>query len=169
MDIDSVLGDFGKHFLDYLDIPDKTPAKEWNDPRFRDNFHRVRDDWRFWLTMPTLTPPSDIKFLYDYYFTARTVPSWVSKVWLDRNDYLDVPVHTVGHDGSKVDIMKSLNVTLMLDDAIHNFEELNDNGITCFMFTRPHNESYKTEMRCDSMADFAGKVAHFETVNSTII
>lgn len=169
MDIDSVLGDFGSHFLDYLGIEDKIPAKEWGDPRYKDNFHLIAEDWKFWLTMPMLNEPSTLTFKIDYYITARSIPSWVTKAWLDHNGYPNAPVITVGHNGDKLKVMKELGITIMLDDAIHNYESLNDGGITCFMYTRPHNEDYETDMRCNTMQDFVKIVEQLNINQSTII
>ena len=56
LDIDGVIADFGTHFLNYLDIEDKTPARCWDDERFTKNFHKIVDDERFWLTIPPIIP-----------------------------------------------------------------------------------------------------------------
>lgn len=142
LDVDGVLADFGTHFLNYLNIEDKSPAKEWDDPRFKNNFHKIQDDELFWLSIPRLIDPKLIKFPITAYVTARPIEWNVTKIWLEMNGFPDAPVFSVGLDNSKVDTLKELNIDLFVDDAIHNFKEINDAGINCYLMSRSHNEGF---------------------------
>lgn len=148
LDLDGVIFDFGSHYLNYLDFKDKTPPKEWNDKRFNEGFKYIADDPHFWSTIPLLVKPSEILFDINCFCTARTISNDVSTQTLRNNGYTQ-PCFTVGYDGSKVETLKNRNINVFIDDAIHNFEELNDNGINCLLMTRSHNEHYKTSMRLD--------------------
>ncbi|MCA9750027.1 MAG: hypothetical protein KC414_13035, partial [Romboutsia sp.] len=141
LDIDGVLADFGTHFLDYLNIEDKSPAKEWDDDRFVSNFHRIMDDENFWLTIPRLIEPYSLKFKPVIYVTARSIPSEITKKWLLNNGFPDVPLISVGYNENKIDSLKD-TIDVFIDDAVHNFEELNNAGIECLLMTRSHNLDY---------------------------
>lgn len=141
LDIDGVLADFGTHFLNYLDFEDKSPATKWDDERFSKHFHKIAQDTNFWLTIPRLINPSVLPFTPELYVTARPIPSEISKQWLLSNGFPDVEVITVGLGGIKVDSLKG-KVDLFVDDAYHNYEELNNAGIDCVLMTRSHNVDY---------------------------
>jgi hypothetical protein len=67
LDIDGVIADFGTHFLNYLQIDDKTPPTTWDDPRFVQNMHRVKEDVNFWMTIPPLeSKESNTADLFEY-------------------------------------------------------------------------------------------------------
>lgn len=62
--------------------------------------------------------------------------------WLDKNGFPAVPVYSVGHGVSKVDVAKRSGIDIFVDDRYENFVELNQNGICCFLFDAPHNQRY---------------------------
>lgn len=149
-DIDGVLAEFSEHFLDYLGIEDKTPPDKWNDERFTKNFHKIMYDENFWLTMPRLVDPKDLHLNPVIYVTARAIPVEVTKKWLDKNGFYPAPVISVGHNGSKVEHLKG-RVDYFIDDAYHNYVELNKAGIKCVLITRSHNIHEKVERRIDNI------------------
>ncbi|MFZ2337227.1 MAG: hypothetical protein WAW59_03125 [Patescibacteria group bacterium] len=58
-------------------------------------------------------------------------------------------IHFANHISEKDKIAKSVfckkhGVTLMIDDAIHNIEDLLENGITCILIEKPWNKNYNT-------------------------
>lgn len=151
LDIDGVLASFGEHFLNYLDFDDKTPSKDWNDPRFRNHFHKIAGDVNFWLTMPRLVEPESLDFIPVIYVTARPIATAITKKWLDMNGFPDAPVITVGHDGSKVEALEG-KVDAFIDDAYHNYTELNEAGVKCLLMTRSHNIKYnRVDKRINSI------------------
>lgn len=154
LDIDGVLADYGKHLLDYLNIKDKTPPIKWNDSRFIENFDKIKDDKQFWLTIPVLTPPQDIKFDFECYVTARPISSEITALWLKKNGFPDKEVFTIGHNQSKVNILQEQKIEIFLDDAIHNFTEINKTDIICFLFDSTYNKEIRTTLRVYDMDDF---------------
>jgi hypothetical protein len=152
LDIDGVVADFGTHFLEYLGIEDKTPPTTWDDARFKDNMWRVKDDYNFWLSIPPLLTPEQMLFDFEGYCTSRPIPSSVTLDWLEKNKLPLKPVITV--NGSKVNALKEVGCDVFIDDYEENFDELNRNGIKCFLMTRSHNVHVNTSMRIDKIEDF---------------
>lgn len=160
LDIDGVLADFGSHFLNHLDIPDKTPARGWNDPRFTENFTKVHKDENFWLTIPRLIDPEELDFIPVAYITARPIRTHITKQWLKKNGFPEAPVFTVGVNGSKINAFKDSNAEIIIDDAVHNYVELNKAGCPCLLLTRSHNEKFDAEYRIKSV----NEVLNFEEI-----
>lgn len=137
LDIDSVIADFEPHYFDWLGL-DKTPATTWHDSRFIDHFDKIKKDTDFWLSMPFLITVDDLKFKPDRFVTARGIDNEITKEWLKKGGFENIPVFTVPFNASKLDYVKGVDV--FVDDALHNYHELNDNGINCFLMNRSHNE-----------------------------
>lgn len=150
LDIDGVLADFDTHFLNYLNIEDKTPPTSWDDPRFLEHFDKVKFDKDFWLTMPTLIKAEDLKFTPVIYVTARAVSSMVTHLWLEGNGFPFAPVVSVGCGGSKVNALKGV-VDYFIDDAVHNYKELNQSGINCVLLSCSHNMDIEVEKRIETI------------------
>lgn len=153
LDIDGVIADFENHFYYYLDIKDTTPATDWNDPRIRENFHKIKDDKFFWIYMPTLVDADSINFEIDCFVTARDISSSITKRWLLNNGFPNVPLYSVGFNNSKVSVLKEKGVDLFLDDALHNYNELNKAGINCILMDAAHNRHEKVEKRIKNIND----------------
>ena len=149
LDIDGVLADFEKAFLQHIGKPDHITTS-WNDPLFREYFGIVASNTEFWETLDVtedlMTRP--LGFNPVVYITARPVPSSVTEQWLfEKNNFPMAPVETVGPNMSKVDVCKKYNIDLFVDDAYHNYEELNRAGIPCLLRTRHHNTVYNVGSR----------------------
>ena len=154
LDIDGVLADFSSHFFQCYDvIEDKTsPILEWGDERITKNFHLCVDDYDFWLSIPPLISPEDISFTIDGYCTQRPVPNWVTERWLFEKGFPSAPVFSVA--GSKTKVLLNENVSIFLDDAPHNFHELNDAGIRAYLLDKPYNRNIDTNLRVSSVEEF---------------
>lgn len=150
LDIDGVVADFEKHFLEYLNL-DTSPATSWDDPRFRSNFHLIENDIEFWMGIPPIENIPDMDVFV--YVTARPIPSDVSELWLKNNSLPFAPVITVGVGNSKLQSLKG-KVDIFIDDNIDTFEELNAAGIDCYLMTRNHNRHYKCNKRINSLNEF---------------
>lgn len=159
LDIDGVLADFGTHFLEYLNFADKSPAKDWEDPRFVRNFHKISDDKEFWLTIPPLVSVKDIPFKISGYCTSRSVPSEVTEEWLENNNFPIAPVFTTRRGESK-----SLYIpkdAIFIDDSIDNYIDLNKSNIVTFLMTRSHNERFSVSKRVNSLQEFPTVYSNF--------
>ena len=139
LDIDGVIADFHLHFCNYLNIPIYEPI-HWNDPIIRNKFNEVREDEKFWLTMPKLD--TEIPFEPHCYITSRSINPVITQQWLEKNGFPIAPLYCVGHNESKVAIAKESGVEIFVDDKYENFTELNKSGICCFLYDAPHNKKY---------------------------
>lgn len=137
LDIDGVLADFNKGFLEFIGHPEHQ-TDSWDDPIFRDNFHLVKGNKDFWMSLEPLV--TELKFVPSVYVTTRGIDTEVSQAWLDLYNFPKAPLYTVGK--SKVEAVRG-NCDIFIDDAAHNYEELSRNGIVCLLMTRPHNRHVK--------------------------
>lgn len=140
LDIDDVLADFCTHWMARFGT---ARPKFWNfDSDMKAHIEEVQNDEEFWLNVPMLNTPDDLPFEPHCYITSRSIPSEVTKKWLDKNNYPTVPLYSVGINQSKVEVAKMAGIDYFVDDKFENFRELNEAGICCFLYTRPHNERY---------------------------
>lgn len=144
LDIDGVIADFVPHYLKYFKL-DKTLPNHWNDPRFRNEKYwtSLANNKSFYLNIPILTPSSELLFEPACYVSARSIPKEWTQEWLDMNLYPKVPLYQIKHNESKVEVIKKANIDIFIDDNYANFEELNANGINCFLMSQSHNLKYK--------------------------
>lgn len=158
LDIDGVIADFEQHFLKYLKLSSDKPT-DWNDFRFRKHIKEVKNNEEFWLNCPPLINPKDITYPIKGYCTARNCSNEIVEQWLEINGFPYGEIVNVGIDGDKVKTLKELGCDVMVDDSIYNFMNLQQNGILCYLMTRPHNEKYDVGMyRVNDFEEFIGKV-----------
>jgi 5'(3')-deoxyribonucleotidase len=141
LDIDEVLADFISHWTKRYgqEVPEV-----WNfDRHIKDKFDLVKDDKEFWMSIPVKTKPSDIHFEPHCYITSRSIPKEWTEEWLDKNGFPCMPVYSIGHNESKVEMAKKSGIELFVDDRFENFIDLNKAGICCFLFDAPHNQRYE--------------------------
>jgi len=152
LDIDEVLADFTGGMMKKFPDMESRPTY-WNDPHIAQYFESVVGDEEFWLN---LKPKVDtIPFEPHCYITSRPIDTSITKAWLDKNGFPVAPIYTVGvgeDNHSKVDTAKKAGVEIFVDDAYHNFVEMNRAGICTYLFTAPHNEKYDVgHKRLDSL------------------
>lgn len=138
LDIDDVICDFSRYFIERLGLPAHDPT-DWDDWRFRKNLDRVDDD--FWISAPALVDPLKITYPISGYCTKRRCSTELVEQWLEKNGFPCAEVINVGLDGSKAEALRD-RADVMIDDSIRNFAEINAAGITCYLATRPHNAKY---------------------------
>lgn len=137
-DIDNVLLDFNGGYLEKFG---KVLNPYWNgDYKMDENLKSLESDKDFWLNLKPLHKPS---FEIDYYITSRNVPVEWTMESLEKNGFPCAPVYTIGWDCSKIETLKKLGVTLMIDDRWLNYKECHENGIFCYLMDAPHNQHYK--------------------------
>lgn len=140
LDIDEVLADWVGHWTKHHseEVPET-----WNfDRKFDEKFELLKDDKDFWLSIPIKTNPSDIHFEPYCYITSRSIPKEWTEEWLDKNGFPTMPVYSVGHEQSKVEVAKLSGIDIYVDDRYENFVELNNAGICTYLFDAPHNKRY---------------------------
>lgn len=139
LDIDEVLADFvGGLMSRFPEIKER--ASYWNDQTIKEFFPKVMDDEDFWLSLKPKV--SSLPFEPNCYITSRPCDSSITERWLKINGFPVAPVYTVGLDNSKVRVARELGIDVFVDDAYHNFVELNREGILCYLYDAPHNRRY---------------------------
>ena len=159
LDIDGVLAAFSEDYLDYFNL-DRTPARHWNDIRFRDEerWKDVQSDKYFWTGMTPLITGKDLPFEPHCYITARSIPKEWTQEWLDTHGFPRAPLYSVGRGVSKVDTVKESGIEYFVDDSYTNYVELNQNGIFTYLMTRSHNEKYNVgHRRINSLKEILDK------------
>ena len=140
LDIDEVLADWVGHWT--LHHGQEVP-EIWNfDRNISEKFEKLSGNKDFWMSIPVKTSPSDIHFEPHCYITSRSIPKEWTEEWLDKNGFPTMPVYSVGHGQSKVDVAKESGIEIYVDDRYENFVELNNAGVCCFLFDAPHNRRY---------------------------
>lgn len=156
LDIDEVLAGWVEAWMERYDI--KEVPKSWKfDPLIMERFNAMRECGEldeFYLNVKSLIDPAELSFEPHCYITSRPVDNEISVEWLRRNGFPSKNVFTVPLKSSKVDAAKEAGVEIFVDDAYHNFLELNENGIKTYLFTREHNRSFDVgELRLNSLKD----------------
>jgi len=157
LDIDGVLADFTRGWNNvYPDAP-AIPDKYNYDPKMGQRFKAMKaagtlDD--FFLSLEPLFDPKDLPFIPKGYVTARPVETNVTEQWLTNVGFPKAKVITVPWGVSKVDAMKEAGIEIFIDDFYDNFKELNDAGITTYLYTAPWNIMYEVgELRLNSLSN----------------
>lgn len=158
-DLDGVLTDFETHFRKWFNIPEEHELLHWNDPYFRIHFNEIVDDEDFWLSIPVLEGPERMIWEPTMYVTSRPISSVITQKWLDKNNFPQAELVTVGVMNPKVDALKG-KVDFFIDDGYHNFIELNKAGIPCYLRTREHNKKYNVSgYRVENLNEFYNKIS----------
>lgn len=147
LDLDDCVLDFGpsmaKRFNSKL-------LKSWSNSKLtKSRLEVLRKEKDFWINLPVKHMPD---FQVSGYVSARSI----SKIWtrecLNKHK---VPgrsnIHQVGWGKSKVELLKSLNCSIFVDDKVETWRECNKNGIFCLLMDAHHNQNVKTNLRIDNL------------------
>lgn len=147
LDIDEVLADFVGGFYSYFNKEMPNRPEFWSDPFINKRFYEVAKNEEFWMSIPVKTNPSEIPFEPHCYITSRPICTKITQQWLHNNGFPDVPVYTVGHDQSKIEVAQKSGIEVFVDDRYRNFIELTKFGIFTYLFDAPHNRRYDVGFR----------------------
>ncbi len=144
LDIDDVRADFIPAFAERFNLPLPT---SWNwSYSMKDNFSELFKDeaiaHEFYLNIPVKTLPAEIPFEPCCYLTSRSIPQEITEKWIESNGFPCSPVISVPFNTSKVEAAKAAGIEVFIDDRFENFVELNNAGISCYLFDAPHNQRY---------------------------
>ena len=143
LDIDDVLSNFITEWcgLWNIEVPDC-----WHfDRDMRNKFEKMRENGTledFFLQLNVKVKPEEIPFEPLAYVTARSIPQSITEEWLRLKGFPARPVYSVGFGQSKLPILKEIGADIFVDDNIDNYNELNKNGVCCYLFDAPHNQRY---------------------------
>lgn len=148
LDIDEVLCDFvgGWNKLYNCGIPtawsfDWEMGKKFSDMKADGSLDE------FYLNLEPKIDPKSLPFEPHCYVTSRPVDTEVTKKWLDKHGFPLSKVITIPINTSKVEVLKASGVDIFVDDRYENYQELNQNGICCFLWDAPHNQRYNVGYR----------------------
>jgi 5'(3')-deoxyribonucleotidase len=144
LDIDEVLCDWVGEWTKKNGLD--TPTNWSFDADMLDRFEDLKNKGEldnFYLSLQPLIKPEDIPFEPYCYITSRPVSSEVTAKWLSLFGFPARPVFTTTKGMGKVEIAKREGIDIFVDDAFHNFVDLNKAGICCFLMDAKHNQRYE--------------------------
>jgi len=143
LDIDEVLCDWVGDWTEMRGLP--IPSSWWFDREIMEKFESMEKEGKldeFYLGLKPLIKPNDIPFEPHCYITSRPVDTKVTEEWLAMHGFPARPVFTCGVNKSKVEIALEQKLDIFVDDAFHNFKQLNNAGVCCFLMNTPINQRY---------------------------
>ena len=109
----------------------------WNgDYNMIDNLKELQNDKDFWVNMPVKHFPT---MEIDYYVTARSIPDEWTQECIQKNNLPKAPIISVPWNESKINTLKDIGATIMIDDKLETFKECHNNGIFCYLMDSPTN------------------------------
>jgi uncharacterized HAD superfamily protein len=140
LDIDGVIADFNAAARERYNISNNPYAWYYSYKFDSKMWEELKKDKGFWLDIPPYFDGTELPFEPVAYVTHRSVPKEWCEEWLEKNHFPCVPVYVV--NGSKLDVIKSLNLDIFVDDKYANFTELNNNGVFTYLLDREWNRRY---------------------------
>lgn len=143
LDIDDVILDWQNHYAKRFkcEVP-----KRWSESKkMKDRLSILSKEKDFWLTIPVKNRPD---FQPSGFISARGIP----KAWtIESLRFNKIPgrsnVNHVAWGESKIDLLKSFDADIFIDDKYETFKECHENGIFCLLMDAPHNQHIKTKYR----------------------
>ena len=140
LDVDDVLAAFYPAMCKKFNRPE-VKTNIWDGKKsckwIADSFPAMWEDKEFWANMNMLSYPQSITFDFKCYLTAIADSlCGVRREWLSKNGFPDKPVicTTSKH---KVDIMRDLDIDVLIDDKPSTIKSVRDAGLIGIQFI-PH-------------------------------
>lgn len=129
LDFDDVLADFVPAYCKKVGI--EIPNSWYLDYNFIPNIEKLHEDENFWMNLEPLFDPKELKFEPVMYITARDpkLSEWTTK-WLEKHNFPKAPVVFSRNKGITC---KENNIQLFIDDSPKNYDEINKEGVACFL------------------------------------
>lgn len=157
LDIDGVLADFAMAWHNLYPEINPRPNTWYFDLNIGKRFKTMRNDGTiddFYLNIKPLINPEDLLFEPYCYITSRPVSKEITEKWLDINGFPKKRVISLELTQSKVEAAKESGIEIFVDDFYDNFVELNNSGITTYLYSQPWNEEYDVgHLRLNSLKD----------------
>lgn len=149
LDIDDVLADFITAYCKRYNI--EIPYNWKYDVNFKENYDKLLSDEDFWMNLEPKIKPEHIPFEIDCYISSRLIPEEWTVKWLEKHNF---SIAKVFHTTNKLEKCKERGLTFFVDDNFETFQNLNSNGICCYLMTVKHNEKYQVgHKRINSIND----------------
>lgn len=143
LDIDDVIFDWHR---DYAKRFNCAVPKRWSNAKImKDRLKILAEEKDFWLNLTVKNKPN---FIPAGFVSARGI----SKKWtVESLQKHKIPgrsnVHQVPWGQSKIEVLKSLNCDIFVDDKYATFKECHENGVFCLLMDAPHNQHINTPYR----------------------
>lgn len=147
LDIDGVLADFVQACAIKLNVPvAEFQPSHWNDPFIKHIFPELKKDMDFWIDMKPYLHGGDLPFEPYCYITSRTIDEEVTRSWLYRWGFPEMPLYS--GVANKAEKCYELGLDIFVDDHFIHFHEINLNSNTlCYLMDRPWNRKYDVGVR----------------------
>lgn len=147
LDIDDVIFSWQECYADRFNT---NVLKSWSASNLvKKRLEILRNDKDFWLNLKVKNIPN---FLPKGYVSARSIPKQWTRESLRLNN---IPgrsaIYQVPWGESKIELLKSLNCHIFIDDKVETFRECNKNGIFCLLMDAKHNKNIKTRLRINNL------------------
>ena len=143
LDIDDVIFDWHKCYAKRFNC--KVPKKWSKSNLMKKRLDILTQEKSFWINLSIKNIPD---FIPAGYVSARGIPkSWTIESLKINNIPGRTNVNQVHWGESKIEVLKSLNCHIFIDDKYETFKECNKNGIFCLLMDAPHNQQIKTPYR----------------------
>lgn len=145
-DIDGVLADLDRYLISYMKY-ESHPVETWDDPRIHLGLRHVWEDDEFWLTIPPLV--EELPLDPTGYVTARSGRQvYLTEMWLWKHGFPHAPVIS-----AKVKSTVIPKGSIMVDDSPHNYLELTEANVNCFLMDKLYNRNIETDKRIFNLSD----------------
>lgn len=143
LDIDDTIADFIGAYKERYNI--KKDIFQWYfSYKTTENLKDLEKDKSFWIDLKVLHYPNFIPLAY---VSSRGIPVEWTEEFLEKNNLPCRKVYHVGYSDSKVDILKSLNCQIFVDDKIDNVVEAERAGICSYLIDNVHNQKIDVGIR----------------------
>lgn len=104
-------------------------------------FPELYNELDFWSTISRLSTPESINFKIDHYITSIPTHLFsIRKKWLLDNGFPDRPL--VCTLKNKVDTMKALGISVLIDDKPSTIKAVREAGLIGIQFVPPYMSNY---------------------------
>jgi 5'(3')-deoxyribonucleotidase len=142
LDVDDVVADFTEAFTKRYNI---NPKSYWDGTyNIGKMLDEIKEDKDFYINLKVKYRPNFMPYAY---VSSRSIPVEWTETFLEMNDLPCRPVYHVPFNTSKLEVLKSLNTEIFIDDKFDNFAEALGAGITAFLMDAPHNQHYNVGFR----------------------
>lgn len=145
LDVDDVVADFAGAYKEKFG---KSPHNYWDFTySMGDNLKTLIESPEgedFFVNLKVKHRPN---FIPHAYVSSRSIPVEWTKKFLEKNGLPCRPVYHVPFNESKVEVLKSIQAEIFIDDKFQNFREAQEAGITAYLMDAEHNQHHNVGYR----------------------
>lgn len=104
----------------------------------------LKDNKDFWVNLDVLHHPN---FEPTCYISSRSIPVEFTQEFIQKAGLPCAPVFHVPWNTSKIDLLKTNKIDILIDDKPQNFTEATQAGIFCYLMDANHNKWFDAKNR----------------------